>query len=294
MKVVSLQNPKGGVGRTTLSVLLGMRFAIEGYDVGIVAIDTLQGGLTAYLEAIGAQLVCQALGSGAMIIQPPGGGRLVGYDGIQPEDLGHLINSSRNVHSIVIIDTPSGSSDIGVIVTSQSDLVLAPCSENRIDLAMAKRVMDITRESSEVFRRQIHFRVIGNRASHGSAGDLPMLTTVIPDEPEIASLSTTGVIPESDAVDLAAGEIATLLGMGMKRRARAQPNTAAAIVPSRPAIKAARVRLGAGPDDKSVTISIRCRHSIKRQLEEQAFIHSRTISSIIAEGFELWREQHTR
>ena len=106
MAVVAIASAKGGVGKSTLAILLGAEFALDGYTVAIIDSD-----LNQHTAAFG--LKCTLPG---LRVIPD-----VGEAGILK-----ALREAEAKSDIVLIDLPGGSSTLALKAMQRSHFVLVP------------------------------------------------------------------------------------------------------------------------------------------------------------------------
>ena len=145
MPVVAVVNSKGGVGKTTASLLLGTVLAQQGAAVSIIDADPNR------------HLVAWRAGSSTSPVKIIGdveGGRLVS-----------VINGERRQRDLVIIDLEGTASRAVSHAISRADLVLVPLQPSAMDASQAWRAVTLIREEEVVLGRPIAFRLLLTRTS---------------------------------------------------------------------------------------------------------------------------------
>ena len=145
MPVVAVVNSKGGVGKTTASLLLGTVLAQQGAAVSIIDADPNR------------HLVAWRAGSSTSPVKIIGdveGGRLVS-----------VIDGERCQRDLVIIDLEGTASRAVSHAISRADLVLVPLQPSAMDASQAWRAVTLIREEEVVLGRPIAFRLLLTRTS---------------------------------------------------------------------------------------------------------------------------------
>src|SRR3954462_6314913 len=145
MPVVPVVNSKGGVGKTTASLLLGTVLAEQGAAVSIIDADPNR------------HLVAWRTGSSASPIKVIGDiedGRLVS-----------TIDAERRRRDLVVIDLEGTASRAVSHAISRADLVLVPLQPSAMDASQAWRAVTLIREEEGVLDRQIAFRLLLTRTN---------------------------------------------------------------------------------------------------------------------------------
>ena len=114
MKTIAVLSQKGGGGRTTTSIHLGVEAERKGFAVAILDIDP-QASAAGWAD--NRQVETPSVTS------------------IQPTRLPKALDVARSSGAdLAIIDTAPHSSDAAIAAAEQSDLVLIPCRPNILDL----------------------------------------------------------------------------------------------------------------------------------------------------------------
>ena len=146
MVVISFANVKGGAGKTTTALLLGMDLIRQGYSVAILDADP-QGWIATWFA-----------------LSPPNE-RFTVTSGVTTANLpGHL----RKLHNMVdhILVDLSGAGDVLVaLAAGLSDLVLVPVQGCALDGRGAARVLELIQYVESNARTRINHAVVLNRVS---------------------------------------------------------------------------------------------------------------------------------
>src|SRR3954470_14478051 len=145
LPVVAVVNSKGGVGKTTASLLLGTVLAEQGAAVSIIDADPNR------------HLVAWRKGSSTSPIKVIGDiedGRLVS-----------TIDAERRRRDLVVVDLEGTASRALSHAISRADLVLVPLQPSAMDASQAWRAVTLIREEEVVLDRRIAFRLLLTRTS---------------------------------------------------------------------------------------------------------------------------------
>lgn len=145
MPVVAVVNSKGGVGKTTASLLLGTVLAEQGAAVSIIDADPNR------------HLVAWRTGSSKSPIKVIGDiedGRLV-----------PTIDAERRRRDLVVVDLEGTASRAVSHAVSRADLVLVPLQPSAMDASQAWRAVTLIREEEVVLDRRIAFRLLLTRTN---------------------------------------------------------------------------------------------------------------------------------
>ena len=125
MKIVSLINQKGGVGKTTLSLHLATVFQDRGHDTVLLDLDP-QASAAEWFDVRENEL-------------PP-------VRSIQPSRLDRTLDQARDIEAdIVFLDTAPHTEASALAAARASDLILVPCQPKIMDLRAMRRTSDLIR-----------------------------------------------------------------------------------------------------------------------------------------------------
>lgn len=147
--VCAVANRKGGVGKTTAAVNLGVSFSGAGYDVVVVDADLEMSNLAALAEfdaeytihdvMAGDATVSEALTSATDgLVVLPGDRSLEAYADADPAKLRNVIGTLETAHDLVVIDTGPGLSHETTIPLKLSDSVILPLTQDTVAINDAK------------------------------------------------------------------------------------------------------------------------------------------------------------
>jgi len=125
VKVVSLINQKGGVGKTTLSLHLSTAFQSRGHNTVLLDLDP-QASATEWFDVREDEV-------------PP-------VRSIQPSRLDKTLEQARDIETdIVFLDTAPHTEASALAAARASDLILIPCQPKIMDLRAMRRTADLIR-----------------------------------------------------------------------------------------------------------------------------------------------------
>ena len=126
--VVSIAQQKGGAGKTTLAIQLGIAWLTEGRRVAMLDVDP-QASLFSWFNLRRRRLGDDDSG---LMVQGLSGWRL-------GSELGRL----RREFDLVLIDTPPHAETDARSALRAADLALLPCQPNALDLWASKATLDL-------------------------------------------------------------------------------------------------------------------------------------------------------
>jgi chromosome partitioning protein len=126
--VVSIAQQKGGAGKTTLAIQLGIAWLTEGRRVAMLDVDP-QASLFSWFNLRRRRLGDDA---GGLMVQGLSGWRL-------GSELGRL----RREFDLVLVDTPPHAETDARSALRAADLALLPCQPNALDVWASKATLDL-------------------------------------------------------------------------------------------------------------------------------------------------------
>jgi chromosome partitioning protein len=128
MAVISIAQQKGGAGKTTLAVQLGVAWLLTGKRVAMLDIDP-QASLFTWFNLRRRRL---GDGEGGLVVQGLSGWRL-----------GSELGRMRREFDLVLVDSPPHAETDARGAIRAADLVLLPCQPNALDLWASKATLDL-------------------------------------------------------------------------------------------------------------------------------------------------------
>jgi len=146
MAVISVANPKGGSGKTTLVMVLAQELAQE---TSVAVIDTDPNGII-----------------GAWARRRIRDGREAPFAVVERPTEKAMVSTAADLsreHGFVLIDLEGTASRMVSRALARSNMVLIPMNASPIDAAMAARAIDLVGEEEEALERRIPYRVVMSR-----------------------------------------------------------------------------------------------------------------------------------
>lgn len=176
MAVISIGNPKGGAGKTTLALVLADTLASNGARVSVIDADP-----NAIIEKWAAKRVASGKELPYRVIPRPTESEMIGtIDRISKED------------QFVIIDLEGSASRMTSRALARSHMVLVPFNLSPIDAELAAQAVRAIQEEEEALERRIPFRLVRSRTNAAietktakrivdaiRAAELPLLNTAL-------------------------------------------------------------------------------------------------------------------
>lgn len=176
MAVISIGNPKGGAGKTTLALVLADTLASNGARVSVIDADP-----NAIIEKWAAKRVAAGKELPYRVIPRPTESEMIGtIDRISKED------------QFVIIDLEGSASRMTSRALARSHMVLVPFNLSPIDAELAAQAVRAIQEEEEALERRIPFRLVRSRTNAAietktakrivgaiRAAELPLLNTAL-------------------------------------------------------------------------------------------------------------------
>jgi chromosome partitioning protein len=203
MPIIAFCSPKGGVGKTTASVIAASELAQRGASVTIVDCDPNRGALDwSRLPGVPASL------------------DVVG-DGVTEETITEVLEEVSARSTFVVCDLEGTASLMVAYATGMADLVVIPVQGSQLDAKQAARQMRLIKAQEKMAGRPIPFVVLLNRTSptivgrtqrhiEGKFGELalPVLATRLHDREAYRALFSIGgtlaALPEKNVSNLPA------------------------------------------------------------------------------------------
>lgn len=199
--IISIQNQKGGVGKTTLSVHIAHALALKGEPVLLVDADP-QGSARDWAAA-------------------REGGPLFPVIGLDRPVIHKELPALARDYKHVVIDGPPRVSELARSAIIAADLVVVPVQPSPYDVWAAQEVVNLIKEASvfkEILKsvfainRKIVGTAIGRDVVEALAGyEIPVLRSQVCQRVSFAESAATGqTVLELDAKGAAAKEVTTL------------------------------------------------------------------------------------
>ncbi|MDF0551990.1 ParA family partition ATPase [Kamptonema sp. UHCC 0994] len=200
--IISVQNQKGGVGKTTIAVHISHALALRGGRILLVDADP-QGSARDWAAARNSDLPFSVVGLDRPTIH---------------RDLPAIAKS----YSHVVIDGPPRVSDLARSAIMASNIVLIPVQPSPYDIWATEKVINLIREASVykdwlksvfVINRKIVNTSIGRDVAEALSGyQIPVLKSAICQRVAFAESATIGcTVLETEPKGAAAAEIRALV-----------------------------------------------------------------------------------
>lgn len=147
MPAISIANPKGGAGKTTLTFILAGELARSGATVAVIDADP-----NAIIAGWGKKRERQEKSVPFEIIAGPKEAELV-----------RLVDQYTASHDFVLIDLEGTASRMTSRALARSHLVLIPFNLSPIDAELAANAVGLVQEEAEALGRNIPFRLVRSR-----------------------------------------------------------------------------------------------------------------------------------
>lgn len=218
MPVISMASPKGGAGKTTVTLQLAAELARSGAQVIVIDADPNQP-FKAW-ERMSRE-------NGVM---PE---NVEVREGLEEDKLTDVIDEAAEEAPFVLVDL-EGSANMGVThAIGRSDLVIVPIKGSRLDADQAQRSVGVVRQTERVFKRRIPLSILITQTSAAIRGKtLTSIVTAIR-EADVPVFDTELIQREAFVTVFDVGGTVYTLGeleepvLGAKQLQAAQANTAA-------------------------------------------------------------------
>lgn len=158
MKIISLINQKGGVGKTTIALHLTTAFHHHGFNALLLDLDP-QSSATEWYDVRPDEL-------------PP-------VRSIQPARLDKTIAQARDIDTdVIVLDTAPHTEAAALAAARAADLVIIPCQPKIMDLRAMRRTADLIRlvkvPSFVVLNGVPHQGTVAEEAAEAIEGDISL------------------------------------------------------------------------------------------------------------------------
>ena len=191
MAVLSIASAKGGVGKSTLALLLGAEFALDGYQVTILDCD-----LNQHASAFGIKAKLPGL-----TIVP----------NVGENDVLKAMREAEATCDVVLIDLPGGSSTLALKALQRSHFVLVPAQPSLPDVKDALKTVAQIDDAEDLSRTSISRAIVWTRFLPGfesrvarhvrrSMEDegVPILNAALMERAAFRAIHLTGEVPRQN------------------------------------------------------------------------------------------------
>jgi chromosome partitioning protein len=204
MAVVAIASAKGGVGKSTLAILLGAEFALDGYKVAVLDAD-----LNQHTAAFG--LKCTLPGF-----------RVV--SDIGEKEILKALREAEDQNDVVLVDLHGGSSTLALKAMQRSHFVVVPMRPSLPDARDAMKTVAQIDDAQELartpipralvwtlFRSGFESRVSRHVRKTLEGEGIPILKSALMERAAFQAIHLTGKVPRQSEPKGAAAENVTAL-----------------------------------------------------------------------------------
>lgn len=152
-KIISMASSKGGVGKTTIGILLAAAFRAAGLKVAVVDADRNRAIYRYFADPAPADAPATHAGR-------------LGVTAVTARDASVMdaISANLDTHDVVLVDL-EGSENQGVVYAiGASDLVLIPSQASGLDVTEAVKILGTVRSAAALTKRDIPARIVMSRS----------------------------------------------------------------------------------------------------------------------------------
>jgi chromosome partitioning protein len=192
--VVAIASPKGGVGKTMVTILLAGEFAALDYRVLVIDADPQGSAIRWRDNTVKANLPMERISVVAA------GGR----DTFEIQDtISRLIKTTPNV-DIVLIDVQGTANGAMAVAGGFADLILIPTRPNIQDVSQAEQLANYLKRTKDTTPYRVVINAVSEVAKSNVAfmaamsmiakAGLPVINTALRDRPTFATAITAGTL----------------------------------------------------------------------------------------------------
>jgi len=170
MPVIVVANPKGGAGKSTLSLILGTTLASQGASVTLIDCDPNR------------PIVDWRTGSSKSHV------RVLGD--VTESTVISVIQDQAKSQQFVIVDLEGTASRLVSRAIARATLVLIPLQGSAVDARQASRAVGLIREEEELVERKIPFRLVFTRTSAAIATRIDKKIVLALEQASVPALKT--------------------------------------------------------------------------------------------------------
>ena len=207
MATISIASAKGGCGKTTVAILLGAEFALDGYKVALLDCD-----LNQHASAFGKKAKLPGL-------------TIVGN--VTEANVLTELKKAEAEQDVVLIDLPGGSSTLALKALQRSHFVVVPAQPSLLDARDATKTIAQIDDAQDLARAPIARAVMWTRFQPGfesksarhvreslEGQGLPILKSVLMERAAFREMHITGQVPRQ--VDPAGGPAANMSAVAVE------------------------------------------------------------------------------
>lgn len=222
---ITIAGGKGGVGKTTTAINVGVSLQETGYDIAVVDADLGMANLGAMLDVehepslhrvlAGETSVSDALVDGpAGITLVPGQRELEAFAEADPGQLRKVVNALSTAYDLVVIDTGAGLSHETTVPLGLADAVVMVTTENEIAVGDTVKTAELAdRVDGEVIGAVLTKATEDTEISEVSDRLGMEMLAVVPEDPDATETEPLVITaPDSPAADAYRGLAQTLAG----------------------------------------------------------------------------------
>ena len=148
MTIITLGSSKGGVGKTTTTIILGTELARMGHNVTLIDCDKLNHSLERWHERAPVPDNLKFIGNAS------------------EAEMLRLIKSHKKTDGFLIVDLPGVASQLTGTALARSDLFLVPMADSSIDALVGANALDLVVNEQERLGKLIKHAVVLTMTSH--------------------------------------------------------------------------------------------------------------------------------
>ncbi|GJE02193.1 MULTISPECIES: ParA family protein [Methylobacterium] len=204
MAIMATASAKGGVGKTTLSILIAADLALDGYKVALLDCD-----LNQHASAFGTKADIPNLTVIPAVVE---------------QNVLSAMRQAEEGADMVIVDLPGGSSTLALKALQRSNFVIVPCQASLPDVKDAVKTMEQIADAEDLSRVKIARSLIWTRVLPGYESrsakhvresieqtGLPVFTTQQRELSAFREMHVTGRVPrQMDEKSAASANVAAI------------------------------------------------------------------------------------
>ncbi len=170
MPIIAVLNPKGGSGKTTISINLAHAFQIAGYKTLLIDSDR-QGSARDWNEI--------------------NNGKIVPVIGFDRPTLVNDIKTVKDNYDIIIIDGAAGVTELSAPVIKVADFVLIPVTPSPYDVLAVEDLVELIKARQEVTDNKLQAAFVISREIHNTILSKEVKEALLPFGLSLLKSSTT-------------------------------------------------------------------------------------------------------